>query len=64
MYGHPERPQSAGCGRRESKDLRLLLLLLLLSACERRGKGGQDSMPLAEFIAKAKALVANQSTEL
>ena len=29
-----------------------------------RGKGDQGSMPLAEFIAKAKALVANQSIEL
>ena len=29
-----------------------------------RGKGDQGSMPLAEFIAKAKALVAGQSTEL
>ncbi|MGD0292277.1 MAG: threonine--tRNA ligase [Terracidiphilus sp.] len=29
-----------------------------------RGKGDQGSTPLAEFIAKAKALVANQSTEL
>jgi threonyl-tRNA synthetase len=29
-----------------------------------RGKGDQGSMPLAEFIAKAKALVASQSTEL
>ena len=29
-----------------------------------RGKGDQGSIPLGEFIAKAKALVANQSTEL
>jgi threonyl-tRNA synthetase len=29
-----------------------------------RGKGDQGSVPLAEFIAKAKALVASQSTEL
>ncbi len=29
-----------------------------------RGKGDQGSMPLADFIAKAKALVAGQSTEL
>jgi len=29
-----------------------------------RGKGDQGSIPLAEFIAKAKALVASQSTEL
>jgi threonyl-tRNA synthetase len=29
-----------------------------------RGKGDQGSMPLAEFIAKAKGLVAAQSTEL
>jgi len=29
-----------------------------------RGKGDQGSVPLAEFIAKAKALVAGQSTEL
>ncbi|MFP5234442.1 MAG: threonine--tRNA ligase [Acidobacteriota bacterium] len=29
-----------------------------------RGKGDQGSMPLAEFIAKAKGLVASQSTEL
>jgi len=29
-----------------------------------RGKGDQGSVPLAEFIAKAKALVAAQSTEL
>ena len=29
-----------------------------------RGKGDQGSMPLAAFIAKAKALVASQSTEL
>jgi threonyl-tRNA synthetase len=29
-----------------------------------RGKGDQGSVPLGEFIAKAKALVANQSTEL
>ena len=29
-----------------------------------RGKGDQGSMPLADFIAKAKALVASQSTEL
>jgi len=29
-----------------------------------RGKGDQGSMPLAEFIAKAKALVAGQSMEL
>src|SRR6201988_5077091 len=29
-----------------------------------RGKGDQGSMPLAEFIAKAKGLVAGQSTEL
>ena len=29
-----------------------------------RGKGDQGSMPLAEFIAKAKAFVASQSTEL
>jgi threonyl-tRNA synthetase len=29
-----------------------------------RGKGDQGSAPLAEFIAKCKALVANQSTEL
>jgi len=29
-----------------------------------RGKGDQGSMPLAEFISKAKALVASQSTEL
>jgi threonyl-tRNA synthetase len=29
-----------------------------------RAKGDQGSMPLAEFIAKAKALVASQSTEL
>ena len=29
-----------------------------------RGKSDQSSMPLAEFIAKAKGLVASQSTEL
>jgi threonyl-tRNA synthetase len=29
-----------------------------------RGKGDQGSVPLAEFIAKAKALVTSQSTEL
>jgi len=29
-----------------------------------RGKGDQGSVPLADFIAKAKALVAGQSTEL
>jgi threonyl-tRNA synthetase len=29
-----------------------------------RGKGDQGSMPLADFIAKAKALVESQSTEL
>ncbi len=29
-----------------------------------RGKGDQGSQPLSEFIAKAKALVASQSTEL
>ncbi len=29
-----------------------------------RGKGDQGAMPLAEFIAKAKALVTSQSTEL
>ncbi len=29
-----------------------------------RGKGDQGSMPLTDFIAKAKALVATQSTEL
>ena len=29
-----------------------------------RGKGDQGSMPLKEFIAKAKALVESQSTEL
>jgi threonyl-tRNA synthetase len=29
-----------------------------------RAKGDQGSMPLAEFIAKAKALIASQSTEL
>jgi threonyl-tRNA synthetase len=29
-----------------------------------RAKGDQGSMPLTEFIAKAKALIANQSTEL
>jgi len=29
-----------------------------------RGKGDQGSMPLADFIAKAKGLVASQSTEL
>ena len=29
-----------------------------------RGKGDQGSMPLAEFIAKAEALVASKSTEL
>jgi threonyl-tRNA synthetase len=29
-----------------------------------RGKGDQGAMPLADFIAKAKALVAGQSTEL
>ena len=29
-----------------------------------RGKGDQGSMPLADFIAKAKELVATQSTEL
>ena len=29
-----------------------------------RGKGDQGSMPLADFIAKAKQLVASQSTEL
>ena len=29
-----------------------------------RGKGDQGSVPLAEFIARAKALVAEQSTEL
>ncbi len=29
-----------------------------------RGKGDQGSMPLADFIVKAKALVASQSTEL
>jgi len=28
------------------------------------GKGDQGSMPLAEFIAKAKALVGDQSMEL
>jgi threonyl-tRNA synthetase len=29
-----------------------------------RGKGDQGSMPLTDFIAKAQALVAGQSTEL
>jgi threonyl-tRNA synthetase len=29
-----------------------------------RAKGDQGSMPLTEFIAKAKALIASQSTEL
>jgi threonyl-tRNA synthetase len=29
-----------------------------------RAKGDQGSVPLAEFIARAKALVATQSTEL
>ena len=29
-----------------------------------RGKGDQGSMPLGDFIAKAKSLVASQSTEL
>ena len=29
-----------------------------------RGKGDQGSMPLAEFIAKAKSLVESKSTEL
>ena len=29
-----------------------------------RGKGDQGSVPLADFIAKAKSLVAGQSTEL
>jgi threonyl-tRNA synthetase len=29
-----------------------------------RGKGDQGSMPLADFIAKAKALVESESTEL
>jgi threonyl-tRNA synthetase len=29
-----------------------------------RGKGDQGSVPLAEFIAKAKALVEGRSTEL
>jgi threonyl-tRNA synthetase len=29
-----------------------------------RGKQEQNSMPLADFIAKAKDLVAKQSTEL
>jgi threonyl-tRNA synthetase len=29
-----------------------------------RGKGDQGAMPLADFIAKAKELVAGQSTEL
>jgi threonyl-tRNA synthetase len=29
-----------------------------------RGKGDQGSMALGEFIAKAKGLVATQSTEL
>jgi threonyl-tRNA synthetase len=29
-----------------------------------RGKGDQGSMPLADFLAKAKSLVASQSTEL
>jgi threonyl-tRNA synthetase len=29
-----------------------------------RGKGDQGSMPLADFIAKAKSLIASQSTEL
>jgi len=29
-----------------------------------RGKGDQGSTPLADFIAKAKGLVASQSTEL
>ena len=29
-----------------------------------RGKGDQGSMPLADFIAKAKGLVASKSTEL
>jgi len=29
-----------------------------------RGKGDQGSMPLADFIAKCKTLVASQSTEL
>jgi threonyl-tRNA synthetase len=29
-----------------------------------RGKGDQGSVPLAEFIAKCKALVESQSTEL
>ncbi len=44
--------------------MRLFLLSLLLSAYERCGKGDQGAMPLADFIAKAKALVASQSTEL
>jgi threonyl-tRNA synthetase len=29
-----------------------------------RGKGDQGSVPLADFIAKCKALVASQSTDL
>jgi len=29
-----------------------------------RGKGDQGSMPLSDFVAKAKGLVASQSTEL
>jgi threonyl-tRNA synthetase len=29
-----------------------------------RGKGDQGSMPLADFIAKAKGLVESKSTEL
>jgi len=29
-----------------------------------RGKGDQGATPLAEFIAKARALIATQSTEL
>jgi threonyl-tRNA synthetase len=29
-----------------------------------RGKGDQGSMPLADFITKAQALVAGKSTEL
>ena len=29
-----------------------------------RGKGDQGSIPLADFIAKAKDLIATQSTEL
>jgi threonyl-tRNA synthetase len=29
-----------------------------------RGKGDQGSVPLADFIAKVKALVEGQSTEL